>query len=362
MITFFGETRQNKVQMALVCIMVKVYPVTSEITAEEQAVFLSKQESVFEATDLEVVFERMTAKILEAFATYLQNGSGWMLKRVPRADITLCRLRPLRGSTHMELPKALAKRKALINMANDDEECFKWAVTRALNPVNDNLQCVTKLLRKQAKELCWDGVEFPTPCLERAFRKFEENNGISLRVFGHQLSPSGSVTIIPLYAPRERRKKVVRLFFLKSEDGNASRYCVVKSMSALVSSQVSKKEKKYVCDFCLCPYGAQDLLDARTEYCSKHDAVNTVMPVRGRNILKFKNIQNTIECPIDEVGGETRLHQRHVPSAFCLYVVSRVEGSHMDPITHVCQGEDNEVDRVFVQKLEEVMRKILRNL
>ena len=67
----------------------------------------------------------MTAKILEAFATYQWNGSGWMLKEVLRADITLSRLRPLRGSSHMELLKTLAKRKALINMANDDEGCFK---------------------------------------------------------------------------------------------------------------------------------------------------------------------------------------------------------------------------------------------
>ena len=198
-------------------------------------------------------------------------------------------------------------------MANDDEECFKWAVTRALNPVERT---------------------------RSVFRKFEENNDISLRVFGHQSENNGGVIIIPLYAPRERREKVVRLFFLNGEDGTASHYCLVKNMSALVSSQVSKrKAKKYVCDFCLCPFGAQRLLDAHTEYCSKHYAVNTVMPVPGRNTLKFKNIQNTVECPIkiyadfesflkpiDEVRGVTRLHQRHVPSAFCLYVVSRVQG------------------------------------
>ena len=330
--------------------MVKVNTVTGEVTAEELAIFLSKQESVFGATDLEPLYDTMTAKILEAFATYQQNGRGWMLKEVLRADIILSRLRALRGSSHTELPKALAKRKALINMENDDEECFKWAVTMALNPADKNPQRFTKLLRKQAKELCWNGVKFPTPYSERVFRKFEENNDISLRVFGHQPKNNGGVTIIPLYAPRERREKVVRLFFLNSEDETASHYCVVKNMPALFSSQVSKrKEKQDVCDFCLCPFGAQRLLDAHTEYCSNHDAVNTVMPAPGRNTLKFKNIQNTVECPIkiyadfesflkpiDEVRGETRLHQRHVPSAFCLYVVSRVEGFSMDPITHVC--------------------------
>ena len=114
----------------------------------------------------------------------------------------------------------------------------------------------------------------------------------------------------------------------------------------MVASQVSKKKaKKYICDFCLNPFGREDLLDKHTEYCSKHNAVKVTMPKPGRNILKFKNIQNSVECPvkiifdfesflkpIDKMCGETKLYQKHVPSAFCLYVVSRVEGFSMDPI------------------------------
>ena len=161
------------------------------------------------------------------------------------------------------------------------------------------------------------------------------------------------------------------VFGHEEEGGIASHYCVVKDMSRLVSSQASKKEKKYVCDFCLNMLGSQELLDDHTEYCSKHDAVNTVMPNPGRNILKFKNIQNSVECPVkiyadfesflepmDRKYGKTKLYQRHVPSAFCFYVVSRVEGFFMDPVTYVSQGENDQVDRVFVEKLEEVTKKI----
>ena len=184
-IRFLRERPQNKVQLSLICVMVRVDPATGEVTNEEQSSFNSRQESVFGSTDLEEVYERMVAKMLEAFATYLRNGNGWMLKRVVRLDITLSRLGPLRGSSHIGLPKVIAKRKALINMENDYDECFKWAVTRALNPVEKN-QRVTKELREQSEELDWDGIEFPTPCLERVFKKFERNNNVSLLVFGHE--------------------------------------------------------------------------------------------------------------------------------------------------------------------------------
>ena len=160
----------------------------------------------------------MVAKRLEAFATYLRNGSGWMLKSVFRLDNTLSRLRPLRGSSHIELPKVTARRNALINMQNYDQFCFKWAVTRTLNPVGKNLQPVTRELRKQSEELDWDGIEFRTPCLERVFKMFERNNNVSLLVFGHKATVNNTY-IIPLYVPTERREKIARLFFLKNGTG-----------------------------------------------------------------------------------------------------------------------------------------------
>ena len=40
-------------------------------------------------------------------------------------------LKPLKGSSYIPLPSCLASKKAIINMQNEDEECFKWSITRA---------------------------------------------------------------------------------------------------------------------------------------------------------------------------------------------------------------------------------------
>ena len=61
---------------------------------------------------------------------------------------------------------------------------------------------------------------------------------------------------------------------------------------------------------------------------------------------------------IDETRGETKLYQRHVMSTFCLYVVSRVKGFSMDPVTYVMKDERDEVDKIFAEKLEETTKKI----
>ena len=262
-------------------------------------------------------------------------------------------------------------KKALINIKNEDDESFKLHVALGLSPdlmEGKDPQRVTKELRKRVEELNWNGIESLTPCSGWAFEKFGMNNDVSVLVFGYC-----DGEIIPLHVPVERRKRIVRLFFYKNEDGTESHYSLIKNMSRLVSSQISKKKaKKHICDFCLNSFGTQDLLDTHVESCSKHGAVNTVLPKPGYNdILKFKNIQNSIECPVaiyfdgecfleetDETRGNTKLYQQHVLSAFCIYVASRVEGFSMDPIVYVCQNEDDDVSKIFDEKLKEVTRKI----
>ena len=90
-----------------------------------------------------------------------------------------------------------------------------------------------------------------------------------------------------------------------------------------------------------------------------------------REYLRFKNIQNCLECPIkfyfdtesilkpiEETRGKTKLNQRHMMSAFCLYPVSRIEGFSMEPITYVAKEEHDEVDKVLVKRMIEEAKKV----
>ena len=168
----------------------------------EQAAFNSKQEAVYDATDLEDLYERMVSKILESFSAYLRKGSEWALKGVVRLDIMRTKNKPLKGSSHMLLPKGLGRGK-IINMKNEDDQCFKRAVTRGLNPLEKNPQRVTEELERQVEELNWNGMKFPTPCEERMYKRFEDNNNVSLLVFGHVWSDE-NLRIISLYVPKVR--------------------------------------------------------------------------------------------------------------------------------------------------------------
>ena len=76
-------------------------------------------------------------------------------------DLHTVKYVPLGGFSYIPLPRFLAAKKALINLQNADDECFRWAITRVLNPVEKHSERIDKILREKSKVLNWEGLKFP---------------------------------------------------------------------------------------------------------------------------------------------------------------------------------------------------------
>ena len=108
-----------------------------------------------------IPYNKMTQYMLESLETFQQKGSGWIFERVNHLDIHIDKYVPLRGSSYIALPEVLAKKKAIVNVQNQDDECFKWAVTSALYPAETHPERVTKH-KENAKKLNFANISFPT--------------------------------------------------------------------------------------------------------------------------------------------------------------------------------------------------------
>ena len=85
----------------------------------------------------------------------------------------------MRSSSYLPLPDWVARKKAITNPQNDDEECFKWAVITAENVGMKDPQCVSNL-RKFANNYDWSGLKFPVSIKDISV--FEIKNNISVNV------------------------------------------------------------------------------------------------------------------------------------------------------------------------------------
>ena len=357
-----SETEPRNVRMSLACEMVRSDPKTGE-EVSTIAHFGSKNHKLIGTDDTEETQGIMREKMLKSFSEYQRRGSGWRLRRVTLLEIHIGEFRPLRGKKHEPLPKSIASKKALINMKNDDNECFKWAVTRALNPTDIHPERITKELKRQSEELDWEGTEFPTPI--DGIKRFEKNNNISINVF----SADESLKVYPLRV--SGKTDPIRLFLW------INHYSVVKDMSKLVGSQISKNEhRKYICDRCLNAFGSDKLLEKHLELCSNNDYQRHEYPKPG-STTKFENYERIQEFPITIYAdfecyirkliaeeqspdkSSTTQYQKHNPSGFCYYIKCFDDSIYKPKLVHYTQQyEGEDITKKFVDMLVEEIKDI----
>ena len=94
---------------------------------------------------------------MEILAKFQRQGSNWRFHSVLSPDLHTVMYTPLGGSSYIPLPGFLAAKKAIINLKNEDDECYKWAITRALNPVEKNSERIDIKLQETSKTLNWEG-------------------------------------------------------------------------------------------------------------------------------------------------------------------------------------------------------------
>ena len=132
-VSLLSGTRLTKVNLVLNCTMEHVDIKTGEVTTDEPH-FRSMNGVVLESTDVGENFNNARDKILESMTSYQMRGSNLRFRHVVNLEINTAVYKPFKGSSYIPLPKFLASKKAIINMENKDEECFKWCITIALNP------------------------------------------------------------------------------------------------------------------------------------------------------------------------------------------------------------------------------------
>ena len=143
---FLRENPNTKIILNLKCRMSKTDLKTGNVIFTS-AYFSSNVEINIQGNDVSNLYKGMSDKMLESLATYQQRGSNWVFDSIEELVLHTVKYEPLSGSSFIPLPKALADKKAIINMENEDNQCFKWCIARALNPVERNPKRITKILQ-----------------------------------------------------------------------------------------------------------------------------------------------------------------------------------------------------------------------
>ena len=288
---------------------------------------------ILEGTNENDTYDEMMEEILEEIdKTRDLEGSGWKFEKVIKLVLHTTRWETVNAGSYIELPQALKNRKAIINMKNQDDKCFMWCVLRALNPKDNHPERIDNDLKSKVDTLNMEGIQYPVSF--RGIDRFEHlNPEISITVLGYNEEEKVYPLKVSKYTGCEHD-----IVLLLIKDGEKSHYCLVKNISALLSSQINNNDhKRYFCLNCFNSFKSPDSLDKHKEYCYNNECVKISMPPPN-TFLRFKNFRysgkapfviyadfESLIKPLDNCDPNpnrsyTKKYQKHEPISFCYYI------------------------------------------
>lgn len=270
---------------------------------EKQTLYIHTSSMVIgESTDLISLFkDSVINSIVQKVDDAVLQGSGFKLSTINELIVQVNRLDPLKGSSFIQLPKHLTKKKAIVNVKNGDNMCFKWAVLSALFPATKNVDRIGSYIQYE-NELNFAGIEFPVHT--KHISKFEKlNPSISINVYMYD---SSNEKVFPIRLTDEVKQNHIHLLLMSHALPNENpetvntktHYCWIKNLSRLVSKQLSNHNGKcHMCDRCLNSFHSLRKLVLHRIDCTRQNHCQIEMPIPGGDTIKFTNIRNQVECP-----------------------------------------------------------------
>ncbi|XP_065645275.1 uncharacterized protein LOC136075766 [Hydra vulgaris] len=270
-------------------------------------------------------------------------------------DINFIEYNPIKAKSYILFNKNLATKKAIINIKNEDNQY--------------------KELKNQAEKINWDKIEFPVSLNQ--ITQFEKNNqDISVNVYGYENS---EVHILHV-SKNNDRKHLIDL--LLTSNGETNHYCLIKNLSRLLSSQTSRQNTKvYYCRNCSLGFNSEESLSNHKSYCDTHDSVRIELPPPNSTIqftnhnksmrvpfVEYADFESQIEKQIDTCEPNpnesyTKQYQKHILSSFCYYFKCFDESFYQSsPVTFTASSETDDVAQIFVDSLQEDIKKICDNI
>ena len=335
---------------------------------QDQSYFNSSTFNNFISTNEKDIFSKSTREMDEGISKYQQNGSGWYFKEINKLEINTTEFKPIKGSSYIPLPDFIMRKKAIVSIRNKDDKCFIWSVLRYLHPREKNDSRLSDL-KKYEFSLNTKGITFPMKVKD--ITKFENLNP---HLPGINVFSNDGKTIYPLREVKKDCKNTIDLF-LYEEDGKFH-YSLIKNFSRLVRSQITSRtdEPIQICKRCFSHFTKPELLDKHIKYCSSNKTAFVKMP-QPKTILHFKNYYKQLpvpfvvyadfECftkPINSCCPNPKdsynfNYQKHEPSGFCFYAKG-IAGKRIKPIIFTKTSEDEDVAKIFVEKIVELTKGI----
>ena len=172
-------------------------------------------------------------------------GFGWTIVSIEKLAIDTFETKPLRGSSYIETPEKYSNsRCGLINIRNEDEECFRWCMLYHQSDKSKNSDRVSAL-KKITDKYNYDGIVFLVHYA--SIETFEELNKVC--IFVYELDEESKIRLSKAGKIEYLTNDLVYLLRIDNEE--KSHYIYIKKISHFFNLSTQKGDKdKTFCPIC----------------------------------------------------------------------------------------------------------------
>ena len=216
------------------------------------------------------IIEQLFESLLQKYEENLQNkmrGSEFEFDGVNFLYYHFNKTSINRDGSYTDSPKWLKNKKSTINPKNNDDKCFQYAVTLALNldKIKNDPQRVSKI-KPFIENYNWEDIDFPST--SKDWKKFECNNEVALNIL---YVPYNTKQINIAYKSKNNLTQKRQIILLMISDGQKWHYLVVKNLSRLLRGITSNHKEDFYCLNCFHSYRTRNKLEAHKKTCGNHD-------------------------------------------------------------------------------------------
>ena len=329
---------------------------------EKTAYFNGKVQTVTNEMEIAESLRITQEQIVNKIQQWISEGSGWTIQSVDSHFINVVQYRPLKGSSYIPLPKKLQNSaKGLINLKNEDNECFRWCHIRHLHPQDKDPQRIKKTDKQYIEKLDYTDIEFPVTV--KQYNIIEKLNSINVNVFGYELGQP-----YPIYISKEKYQDHMELLLITK--GENKHYVLMKDFNKFTYNQTKHKERKHFCMHCLQGFSREDVLTEHIPNCIAINGEQAIkmpeeddevffrnhhkqLPVPFVIYADFEAITEKVDsCQPSDKKSYTEAYQKHTDCGYGYKVVCCYDDEYSKPV-QVFRGE-NAVYKFMENMLEEV--------
>jgi hypothetical protein len=299
--------------------------------------------TIYSKEKIKDVLDDLFDIMINKFENLTQRDTKWSLKNINNIFIEVFKINAIRGSSYIPTPDKFKNAKCgLINIQNDDQECFKWCMKYHQSTKDKHSDRIT-VLKKLDDKYNYDNINFPAG-LDDA-EQFEKDNTVS--IFIYNINSENQIV----------REKIGNsdfitndiIYLLRIENEEKSHYVYIKHLSRFIN--LSYMNKNIDMD-CFCPYCNKQQKENFTEHIKKcyksqfNDGTLLKLPEKD-TFMKFENFKNKLvrpfiiyadtESTLAPNNDENKIN-KHIINSCCFYFVCTFDSSRNELFTFV--GDD----------------------